>query len=195
MSPRSPIRRWLQARTGWLLVIVPTALAVLANPSPLERLDLLLYDNLEPLVAPAPAAEPRYQARLQELGARMYGAMAVERADADAREDFARQTLLAFGAPVLLLCHFPKLMKEPQWSDVGMWLQTIMLLLRGEGLDSCPQEYMGLYGRTIKDELGLGDDILLFCGLAIGHRDAANPVNAFERPRVPLDEQVRFLGF
>ena len=58
MSPRSPIRRWLQARTGWLLVIVPTALAVLANPSPLERLDLLLYDSLEPLVAPAPAAEP-----------------------------------------------------------------------------------------------------------------------------------------
>jgi CHASE2 domain-containing sensor protein len=48
----------LQARTGWLLVIVPTALAVLANPSPLERLDLLLYDSLEPLVAPAPAAEP-----------------------------------------------------------------------------------------------------------------------------------------
>ncbi|MEN9426870.1 MAG: hypothetical protein RLZZ220_1219, partial [Pseudomonadota bacterium] len=58
MSPRSPIRRWLQARTGWLLAIVPTALAVLANPSPLERLDLLLYDSLEPLVAPAPAAEP-----------------------------------------------------------------------------------------------------------------------------------------
>ena len=59
MSPRSPIRRWLQARTGWLLVIVPTALAVLANPSPLERLDLLLYDAIEPLVAPAPAAEPQ----------------------------------------------------------------------------------------------------------------------------------------
>ncbi len=59
MSPKSPIRRWLQARTGWLLVIVPTALAVLANPSPLERLDLLLYDAIEPLVAPAPAAEPQ----------------------------------------------------------------------------------------------------------------------------------------
>ncbi|MBL8436316.1 MAG: CHASE2 domain-containing protein, partial [Zoogloea sp.] len=38
-------------------MIVPTALAVLANPGPLERLDLLLYDAIEPLVAPAPAAE------------------------------------------------------------------------------------------------------------------------------------------
>jgi hypothetical protein len=54
-------------------------------------------------------------------------------------------------------------MKEPQWSDVGMWLQTIMLLLRGEGLDTCAQEYMGTYGRTIKAHLGLSDDTLLFC--------------------------------
>lgn len=143
----------------------------------------------------APAAEPRYQARLQELGARMYGAMAVERADADAREDFARQNMLSFGAPVLLLCHFPKLMKEPQWSDVGMWLQTIMLLAREEGLDTCPQEYMGMYGRTIKDHLGLPEDQLLFCGIAIGWRDAEDAVNNFDRPRVPLDEHVTFMGF
>ncbi len=86
-------------------------------------------------------------------------------------------------------------MKEPQWSDVGMWLQTIMLLLRGEGLDSCPQEYMGVYGRTIKDHLGLPDDIMLFCGLAIGRRDPAAAANGFVRERVALAEQVTFLGF
>lgn len=143
----------------------------------------------------APGKEPRYRERLVELGGRMYGAMGVERADADARAEFAQRNLVSFDAPVLLLCHFPKLMKEPQWSDVGMWLQTIMLLLRGEGLDSCPQEYMGLYGRTIKQALGLPDDHMLFCGLAIGHRDAAASVNTFERPRVALAEQVRFEGF
>ena len=96
---------------------------------------------------------------------------------------------------MLLLCHFPKLMKEPQWSDVGMWLQTIMLLLRGEGLDSCPQEFMGMYGRSIKQQLELSDDTMLFCGLAIGWRDTEAKVNQFERERVPLAEQARFLGF
>ena len=71
-----------------------------------------------------------------------------------------------------------------------------MLLLRDEGLDSCPQEWMGVYGRSIKAHLGLSmDDTMLFCGIAIGYRDADHPVNAFERERVPLDEQVRFLGF
>lgn len=143
----------------------------------------------------APGAVEKYQSRLSSLGAAMYGAMDIARDAADQRAEFARSNKVSFGAPVLLLSHFPKLMKEPQWSDVGMWLQTIMLLLREEGLDSCPQEFMGLYGRTIKAHLGLPDDTLLFCGLAIGWRDEAAPVNAFARERVPLEEQVTFLGF
>ena len=143
----------------------------------------------------APGQVDKYKARLQAVGAAMYGAMAIGR-DSEQRVDFAKANMVSFGAPVLLLCHFPKAcMKEPQWSDVGMWLQTIMLLLRGEGLDSCPQEYMGMYGRTIKGHLGLDDGALLFCGLAIGHRDEDAAVNTFARERVPLDEQVRFIGF
>jgi nitroreductase len=143
----------------------------------------------------APGQLPKYQSRLQSTGARMYESMNIARDQTDMREAFARANMLSFGAPVLLLSHFPKLMKEPQWSDVGMWLQTIMLLLRGEGLDSCPQEYMGVYGRTIKDHLGLSDDTLLFCGLAIGWRDPQAAANRFERERVALAEQVTFLGF
>jgi len=143
----------------------------------------------------APGQLEKYQSRLRTLGGQMYGAMGIGREQTDMRTAFTRMNMVSFGAPVLLLCHFPKLMKEPQWSDVGMWLQTIMLLLRGEGLDSCPQEYMGVYGRTIKDQLGLTDDIMLFCGLAIGWREAETAVNLFERERVPLTEQVTFLGY
>ena len=144
----------------------------------------------------APGQREKYKRRLSVLGTQMYGALNIDRDDKDARLSFSRQNLVSFGAPVLLLSHFPKLMLAPQWSDVGMWLQTIMLLLREEGLDSCPQEWMGVYGRTIKAHLGLDmDDTMLFCGLAIGERDADNPLNQFERERVPLDEQIRFLGF
>jgi nitroreductase len=142
-----------------------------------------------------PGKHEKYNARLKAVGAAMYGAMAIERADGKARADFTAANLISFGAPVLLLCHFPKWMKEPQWSDTGMWLQTIMLLAREEGLDTCPQEYMGMYGRTIKNHLGLADDILLFCGIAIGWRDGNDAVNNFARERVPLDEHVTFQGF
>jgi nitroreductase len=142
-----------------------------------------------------PGKHDKYKARLQAVGAAMYGAMAIARDDGKQRADFAQSNLVSFGAPVLLLCHFPKWMKEAQWSDTGMWLQTIMLLAREEGLDTCPQEYMGMYGRTIKDHLGLDEDVLLFCGIAIGYRDATDSVNGFDRERVPLDEHISFLGF
>lgn len=143
----------------------------------------------------APGEVEKYKSRLRTVGAQMYGAMGISRDQTDMREAFTQANILSFGAPVLLLCHFPKLMKEAQWSDVGMWLQTIMLLLRGEGLDSCPQEYMGVYGRTIKDQLGLPEEVMLFCGIAIGWRNDEHAVNNFERERVSLDDHIRFMGF
>lgn len=143
-----------------------------------------------------PQQSPAHLARLQELGACMYGSMNIARGDTDMRAAIGGQNIVSFGAPALLVCYFERFMGPPQWSDVGMWLQTIMLLLRGEGLDSCPQEWMALYARLIKHHIGVSDEThILFCGLAIGYRDADAPVNNFERPRVPLDDQVRFLGF
>ncbi|MBT0669683.1 nitroreductase [Novosphingobium profundi] len=137
-----------------------------------------------------------YLPRLRSLGAAMYGAMGIARADKAARAAFAEANVRSFGAPVLLLVHIDRLHAAPQWADVGMWLQTIMLLLREEGLDSCPQEWMSDYGRLIKDHIGVSDEThILFCGLAIGHGDREAPVNTFARERVPLDEQVRFDGF
>lgn len=70
----------------------------------------------------APNASALHLARLQELGASLYGAMGIERADRAARDDFANANVLSFGAPAVLLCYFPRLMGPPQWSDVGMWL-------------------------------------------------------------------------
>ncbi len=173
--------------------------AVVLTGAPLKALQEVLLasqpDDPQEYDWAAPGQSPKYLPRLQAVGAAMYGALAIERANKEARTDFTKANLVSFGAPVLLLCHFPKFMKEPQWSDVGMWLQTIMLLLRGEGLDSCPQEYMGNYGRTIKAHLGLSDDTMLFCGIAIGWRDEEAPVNNFPRERVPLADQVTFIGF
>lgn len=173
------------------------ALVLTGEPLQGLRARLALAEPDEPMEYrfDAPAALERYKSRLRNLGARMYGSMKVERNDTTAREEFMRKNLVSFDAPVLLLCHFPKLMGAAQWSDVGMWLQTIMILLREQELDSCPQEFMGMYGRTIKAELGLADDVLLFCGLAIGYGDHRQPVNQFERERIPLEEHVQFLGF
>lgn len=144
----------------------------------------------------APGQEDGYKARLDAVSREMFGAMGIARDDTEGRTKAMMRNVTSFDAPALLLCYFPRLMKEAQWSDTGMWLQTVALLLREEGLDSCYQEFMALYANEIRDFLGLDHDrYMFFCGMAIGYRDPDAPVNNFERERVPLDEQVKFLGF
>lgn len=143
-----------------------------------------------------PEQSDKHLKRLQQTGASMYGAMGITRQDEESRRRFSEANIYSYGAPVLLLCYFERFMGPPQWSDVGMWLQTIMLLAREEGLDTCAQEWMAFYARLIKEHIGVDDETdILFCGIAIGHRDPDAPINNFERDRVPLSEQIVFDGF
>ncbi len=144
----------------------------------------------------APGTEDAYKERLNRVSAGMFGAMGIARDDGAGRMAAMMRNATSFDAPAVMFVYFPRLMKEPQWSDVGMWLQTVALLLREEGLDSCWQEYMALYANTIREFLGLDHErYMFFCGMAIGYRDAQAPLNNFERERVPLDEHVKFIGF
>jgi hypothetical protein len=64
------------------------------------------------------------------------------------------------------------------------------------GLNSCPQEFLSIYGRLIKEHIGISDEThIFFCGMAIGYRDVAVPVNNYDRGCAPLERQIRFIGF
>ncbi|MEE4155451.1 MAG: nitroreductase [Erythrobacter sp.] len=144
----------------------------------------------------APLAQEHYKARLHGISKGMFTALGIAREDKQARLAAMARNATSFDAPAVMFVHFPRLMKEPQWSDTGMWLATVALLLREEGLDSCFQEFMAYYANVIREHLGLDHErTMFFCGMAIGYRDPDAPVNNFERERVALEEQVRFLGF
>jgi nitroreductase len=174
--------------------------ATILSGDPLRELQARLagqapQDPVEYAIQP-PGISEEYLARLAENGERQYAAEGIARGDTAGRTAFVMRNYTGFGAPALLLCHFPRVMGPPQWSDVGMWLQTVMLLLREEGLDSCPQEFLSLYARLIKEFIGVDDEAqIFFCGMAIGYRDEAAPVNNYLRPRVLLERQVKFVGF
>jgi nitroreductase len=142
-----------------------------------------------------PELDGNYEARRQNIGEEMYGALKIPREDKMARLMWFARNFQAFGAPVLMLVHTPKYMGPPQWSDIGGWLQTIMLLLREEGLDSCPQEAWAVYSPQIREVVDIPEDHIFFCGLAIGWGDREDPVNRFAVPRAPLDEALRWEGW
>ena len=84
-------------------------------------------------------------------------------------------------------------MNAPQWSDLGMFLQTVMLLFQEEGYDTCAQEAWARLHETIDAFTGASEETMVFCGLAIGKIDRTHPVNAMYSDRAPLDEWVKFL--
>ena len=139
--------------------------------------------------------EGRYETQRRAVGHAMFEAVGLGREDKDGRIAQMAQNWTGFGAPVQLFTYTRKYMGPPQWSDMGMWLQTVMLLLREEGLDSCPQEIWARYGEFMKGQLGIDDEHIFFCGMAIGYRDPVAPINTFPVPRVALAETVAFKGF
>ncbi|MEQ1725216.1 MAG: nitroreductase [Sphingopyxis sp.] len=159
-----------------------------------ERLAMGLM-GLQPeyVIYPDQLPDP-WMARRHGVAHAMYAAMGIAREDRAARDAAMADNFTAFGAPVLLFVHCPRFMGPPQWADMGIWLQSVMLLLREAGLDSCPQEAWAMFGKTVRAAIGLDDDHILYCGLAIGWRDADAPVNGFDVPRAPIDEVVRWFG-
>ena len=137
----------------------------------------------------------RYEDERFGVGEAMFASLGIERADKPARIGQMLKNFDSFGAPVQLFTFTRKYMGPPQWSDMGMWLQTVMLLLREAGLDSCPQEIWAQWGRYMKDLLDIDDDHIFFCGMAIGYRDADAPINNFAVSRVSTDQFVTFRGF
>ena len=142
-----------------------------------------------------PELDGAYAERRKGVGEAMYAALEIPRDNKMGRLMWFAKNFQAFGAPVLMLIHTPRYMGRPQWSDIGMWLQTVCLLLREEGLDSCPQEAWAIYQEQIRAVVDIPEDHIFFCGMGIGWRDPDAPVNQFPVPRAPLDEAIRWEGF
>ncbi len=138
--------------------------------------------------------DPRHKAYRFEVGEDLYGALGIPREEKLARLQWFARNFQFFGAPLALFTSIDRRMGPPQWSDLGMFLQTVMLLLREEGLDSCAQECWAVYPQTIGAFLGLPPERMLFCGMAIGVADPAEPANAVRTRRAALDDFATFRG-
>jgi nitroreductase len=142
-----------------------------------------------------PELDGAYKDRRFDVGEALYAALKIPRENKMARLMWFAKNFRAFEAPVLMLVHMPRYMGPPQWSDIGMWMQTVMLLLREEGLDSCGQEAWAIYSEQIRQCVDIPDNHIFFCGMAIGYRDPDAPVNNFKVPRAPLNEVIDWHGF
>jgi nitroreductase len=138
-----------------------------------------------------PELKSPYHERRAAFAKQRYGALGIAREDLEARQRAAIANWDCFGAPAALFCYIDRDMGLPQWADLGIYLQTVMLLLRAEGLHSCAQMAWSQTRKSVAEVVSPSDGRILFCGMSIGYEDVG--VGYARTGRAPLEETVTFI--
>jgi len=138
-----------------------------------------------------------YRSRRFACGLQFYSALGIEREDKDRRREQWIENYRSFGAPVVLYLYMESHLVTGAFGayvDLGIFLQSLMLAALEEGLATCPQQALAEYPQIVKQTLGLGDDTVLVCGVALGHENPSAPVNQYRTPRAEPVEFVRYFS-
>ena len=133
-----------------------------------------------------------YQARRRANGFGLYGALGIGRREVDRMRAQHDRNFVFFDAPVGMIFTIDRRLNKGSWIDYGMFLQNIMIAARARGLHTCPQAAFAPYHRQIRPILGIADEEIVVCGMALGHEDVSKPENGFRTDREPLDGWVTF---
>jgi nitroreductase len=145
-------------------------------------------------IYPPGLGEP-YRSRRYKAGEDLYATIGIERQDKASRLRQLARNYEFYDAPVGLFFYVDRSLGPPQWSDVGMYMQTVMLLARERGLHTCAQEIWSLVPRTVATCLDAPAHLMLFSGMAMGYADPGHRINSLRTERAPLDEFARLRGF
>ena len=143
-------------------------------------------------IYPENLTEP-YKTSRYEVGAEMYSILDIDRDDKEGRFKQMLENFKFFGAPSAFFCFVDRQMGRPQWSDLGMFLQNFMLLAKEVGLDTCPQEAWAIKQESVTAFVKAPDELMLFCGMAIGYRDDEAKINRLRTERRPFEDWATFL--
>jgi nitroreductase len=167
----------------------------------MARLKMLMAGKLERRETETPGydiypkeMDDRYRKRTFAIGEEMYGRLGIPREDRKARAMWFARNFQFFGAPAAYFVTVDRRMGPPQWADLGMYLQNLMLLAVEGGLATCPQECWAVYPNTIEAFLGTPPERMLFCGVAIGYEDVNDPANQTRSTRAPEEEWLNVMA-
>lgn len=135
------------------------------------------------------------KARRRAVGEDMYGKIGIPREDKAGRMMWFSQNYRFFDAPLGLFIVMDKRVGHGQWGHAGMFMQTLCLLAEERGWGTCMQECWGILRQSLQTHLGLDENEVVWCGMAVGHPDTSNPVNNLYTDRASLEEFAELRGF
>jgi nitroreductase len=144
-------------------------------------------------VCPAELPSPFQERRSLAAGQR-YVAMGIERDDKRARTAALARNYEFWGAPVGLFFVTSRDLGHSQWAHLGMFIQSVVLVVEEMGLGSCVQEAWAMVRESLRRHFGLPCDEVIYCGMALGYADRTQPINAVRTTREPVTSFATFLG-
>lgn len=171
------------ALTSEPLAALKTAVAANLGGEPPE------YD-----VYPADLWDP-FRTRRYQCGEDLYASIGIPREDKPGRIRQLMRNTEFFGAPVGVFFCLDRKLGPPQWADLGMYMQNVMLLAIERGLDTCAQEFWARYPKTVAKAIDLPDDHMLFSGMALGYADRDAPINGWRTRRDDFEIWGELRGF
>jgi nitroreductase len=135
-----------------------------------------------------------YLSRRRQVGFALYGLLGIGRRDVEQMRAQHDRNFSFFDAPVGMIFTMDRRLNQGSWIDHGMFLQSIMIAARGRGLHTCPQAAFAPYHKQLRPILGIPDEEMVICGMALGYEDESKPENQLRTERVPLDEFVAFVS-
>lgn len=140
---------------------------------------------------PSPLWEPQRSWRYK-LGEDMYTLLGIAKDDKMGRLMWLMQNIKFFEAPVGIIITGDKRLEMPQHLDLGIYVQSLMLLAREAGLHTAPQGWWRNWHSVCHDHLDIAEDDEVLVGMSLGYANPNAPVNSLYADRAALNESVKF---
>jgi len=178
----------------------PWHVAVVSGPQG-DKLEQKIVAELMSGKPPSPAFQPGdqdlqgvYKDRQRACGADYYGVMGIERSDKNARNALMLKNWQFFGAPHVAFISMPKYMGAVNAVDIGIYLQSLMLLFVEYGLASIPQGALAFYPDEVFEMCDIPEENGILCGISFGYADEDAKINEVKMPRAELSETSSFIS-
>lgn len=134
----------------------------------------------------------QYRRRQIDCAIALYDSMGIKKEDKKERQELMGRNWQFFGAPHAAFFSMPKDMSEINAVDMGIYLQSLMLLMTQYGLASCPQGALAMFADSVWEMANIPENNAIMFGLSFGYAATDNPINQFDVGRAELSDSVEF---
>ncbi len=141
---------------------------------------------------------PRYEGehRQRQFGSAnaLYSAMGIEREDKKARQMALVKNWSFFDAPHAVFFCMEKYLGIMGAVDLGVYAQTLSLIMQEQGISSCMQGALGQFPDPVREILKLPDDLGVLFGMSFGFADENADANKARTDRAEIVHAVKFFS-